>query len=107
MLPICSVQSYITKQRANLIIDQLELFRKERGYYPDSLATLVPAYLPKVPSTAEGLLNARPFVYRVPPNSSFPGEAKPRATSYSLGYYAGTMVDATYSSTTREWHSED
>ncbi|WP_162910575.1 hypothetical protein [Hymenobacter oligotrophus] len=107
MIPIWRVQTYITKQRANRIIDRLELFRKERGHYPDSLATLVPAYLPNVPSTAEGLLKARPFVYRVPPNSAFPGEAKPRATRYLLAYYAGTMVDVSYDSATGQWQAED
>ncbi|KUG07637.1 hypothetical protein ASU33_15005 [Solirubrum puertoriconensis] len=107
MLPIWSVQSYITKQRANLIIDRLESFRGKHGHYPNSLALLVPAYLPKVPSTAEGLIKGRPFDYRVTQDSSLPAQQKTPAANFSLGYYNGSMVTVTYNSTTNKWHSED
>jgi hypothetical protein len=42
----------------------LELYRRERGAYPDALASLTPAYLPEVPLDP---YTGRDFVYKVTP----------------------------------------
>jgi hypothetical protein len=61
LIPIWSLQSQLTHRRAERIISALAAYKQQRGRYPDSLAQLAPRYLPRVPSTAEGLLQPQPF----------------------------------------------
>ncbi|HEX8350675.1 MAG TPA: hypothetical protein VF598_11995 [Hymenobacter sp.] len=102
MLPIWSWQDHLTERRASMIINQLEAYHKRQGHYPDSLAQLVPQYLPKVPATAKGLVRPLPFQYST---GEYKASIHPtgREDEFALGYHIGMMVDATYNSSTHQW----
>jgi hypothetical protein len=101
MMAIYGWQNYLTERRADTIIQQVNIYHKQHGHYPESLEKLVPRQLPKVPSTAKGLLQGRPFTYSVSKAND------PRGHSFWLGYYLGAMGEAMYSSRSREWHYDD
>ncbi|WP_133273079.1 hypothetical protein [Hymenobacter radiodurans] len=101
MLPIYRWQNTITKRRADTIIHQVYAYQKQYGCYPNSLAQLVPRHLDKIPSTAQGLLYTRPFTYTI--SAANP----PLNHNFWLGYYSGALVQVTYNSKTKQWHSED
>ncbi len=106
ILPIWSWQSTITERRADTIIQQITIYQKQYGHYPESLEQLVPRQLTKVPSTAKGLLQGRPFIYKTYFHQ--PDSANALAgQNYSLEYYSGAMVTASYDSKSREWHYDD
>ncbi|GAB2479450.1 hypothetical protein GCM10011375_17260 [Hymenobacter qilianensis] len=106
MIPIWSWQDHLTHRRADTIIQQVNIYQKKHGRYPGALEQLVPRQLKKVPSTPMGLLKGRPFVYTtyyLQPDSTDALAVQ----NYSLRYYAGIMVEASYDSRSREWHYDD
>ncbi|QIL74531.1 hypothetical protein [Hymenobacter sp. HDW8] len=106
MIPVWQWQDTTTKRRADTIIQQLTIYQKQHGHYPDSLEQLVPQQLTKVPSTAKGLLHGRPFIYKI--HFHQPDSANALANqNYSIQYYSGTMVEASYDSRSRKWHYDD
>jgi hypothetical protein len=106
MVPIWSWQDTLTQRRADVIIPQLYAYQQQQGHYPDSLAQLVPRYLPQVPSTAEGLLFPPAFRYRT--FNYQPDSAKSQLVQhFSLHYYPGAIVEATYGCQSQRWHYDD
>lgn len=106
MMPIHICQNAITKRRADTIIQQVNVYQKQHGHYPESLEQLVPRQLTKVPSTAKGLLQGRPFIYETYFHQ--PDSANALAgQNYYIRYYSGAMVTASYDSRSREWHYDD
>ncbi|GAB2967752.1 hypothetical protein GCM10027048_43130 [Hymenobacter coalescens] len=90
-----------TENRLSQLITTLETYHRQQGWYPDSLAQLVPRYLPSRPTTAYGLLHPRPIEYQ--PHL----ESANVMSSYYLSYYVGVMVDAHYSSKDGSWVYDD
>ncbi|GAB3292389.1 hypothetical protein [Hymenobacter tenuis] len=104
MPPIYAWQRDQTQRHAVAYVHHLEQYYQAHGSYPHQAAQLVPAYLPHLPSTGQGLLFKRPFRYQLA------SSRKPGATSapgFRLSYYAGAAVDASYWSETKQWESED
>ena len=106
MITIWRWQNSITKRRADIIIQQVYSYQKQHGHYPDSLAQLVPKYLAKVSSTAEGLFLPPPFRYRTFEHQLNSSRSQ-TVQHFSLHYYPGSMVEATYSSRSQQWHYDD
>lgn len=57
-------QTDATHRRRAQVVAALEAYRQQHSRYPDSLAQLVPRYLPGPATTARGLLHPRPFFYQ-------------------------------------------
>lgn len=106
MIPLWQWQNTTTERRADTIIQQVYAYQKQHGRYPDSLAQLVPEYLPRVPSTAEGLLFPPTFQYH-PFEYQLDSAELQADQHFSLQYYPGAMIEASYGSRSREWHYDD
>lgn len=94
-LQLAEWQDARTHRQADVIIAALERYRQRQGTYPDSLGQLTPSFLPAALRTGNGFVNPPPFGYRAD------------STRFYLNFYAGFLVDATYSSDSREWHYDD
>ena len=92
---LANVQNYITGYRAERIIQGLEAFKAEKGYYPPSLEALTSQNLWKVSPTAYGVLR-QDFQY-----SGY------KTGEYQIYYYSYFGVEHTYNSETKEWSVED
>ncbi|WP_400191086.1 hypothetical protein [Hymenobacter sp. B81] len=104
MIPIWDWQNDATRRRAEVIIQSLEAYEKQRGRYPDSLAQLVPRYLPIVPPTARSLSGWDQYNYRLIPDFTQP--YKEPTDAYWLSYSVGLWVTAEYDSNTRQWRAD-
>ncbi|RAK69873.1 hypothetical protein [Hymenobacter edaphi] len=93
-------QADVSRRRATALIQVLEQYRARQGHYPDSLAQLVPAYLPAEPRTAYAL-GQYTFYYR--PDAADTA----RADGYQLGYDEGLLVQSFYHGPAGSWHSDD
>lgn len=106
MMAIYRWQNALTKRRADTVIHQVYDYQKQHGHYPESLEQLVPRQLTKVPATAKGLLYGRPFIYKTYYDQSNSANVL-AGQGYSLRYYSGAMVEASYDSESRKWHYDD
>ncbi|RTQ52525.1 hypothetical protein EJV47_05800 [Hymenobacter gummosus] len=97
-LGIWRQQDQATHRRRAQVVAALEAYRRQRGAYPDSLAQLVPGYLPQLPATAYGLLRPRPFVYQ---------RRAAAPTGYNLSYYVGALTEAHLSGSDGTWAYDD
>jgi hypothetical protein len=102
LLPFWKWQTKATRTRADTIIQQLDTYQKQYGYYPDSLSQLVPYYLSSVPTTGYGLWHSPTFEYHL--RSS----ANPDKTQwFELRYYSGSSATMTFDSQTKDWQFDD
>jgi hypothetical protein len=102
MLPIWKWQTKVTRTRAATIIQQLDTYQRQYGYYPDSLSQLVPHYLSSVPTTGYGLWHSPTFEYHLR-SSANPG----RTRWFELRYYSGSFATMTFDSQSKKWHYDD
>lgn len=89
-------QNHQTQRRATGLIRQLNRYRRQHGGFPDSLAQLVPRYLPVVPTTAYGLR---------PPAFHYARAAD--APTFELLYWPHHTVEWRYTSADGHWHVQD
>lgn len=84
-----------TLDSSNLIITNLERFKKEKGSFPDGLNELIPNYLKEIPKNASG----DDFYYvRFESDTS---------DYYQIKYYSKMGVVATYHNTEKRWYYDD
>ncbi|GAB3825390.1 hypothetical protein [Hymenobacter jeollabukensis] len=93
-------QADVSRRRAATLIQSLEQYRTRQGHYPDSLAQLVPTYLPAEPHTAYALGQYTFYYHSDAADTS-------RAGGYQLGYDEGLMVQSFYHGPGGRWHSDD
>ncbi|RSK33290.1 hypothetical protein [Hymenobacter metallilatus] len=89
-------QNRISQRRAGVIIRALATYHRTQQQFPDSLAQLTPRYLPRLPTTAYGIVTPAPFQYYSPALTN-------DSATYQLGYGMGLFVQAFYSSSTGQW----
>ncbi|KAA9339696.1 hypothetical protein F0P96_03515 [Hymenobacter busanensis] len=99
MMLVWDWQDTRTQQHAHAIIQGLENYKRQQGHYPDSLPQLVPRFLPRLPVTSQGLIN--------PPAFQYSTDTARAPQAFWLQYYAGAMVEASYSSRSNQWSYED
>lgn len=105
LLVVWNAQEQISRKRGENIVEQLEAYHQQQGRYPDSLAQLVPRYLPKLPSTAQSLTGWRRYDYYLLPDLQ--NMKSQQHDAYWLSYYTGMWTTANYSSLDRRWRYTD
>lgn len=91
----------ITNNHAILLIEKIDDFKKDKGYYPKNLKELIPDYFKEIPKTGF----EEEFVYY--DSLSVPSYKRGLHEAYTIKYYPGLFVEATYTSDTKEWSYED
>jgi hypothetical protein len=81
-----------TQASANLIIEALQSYKEDNGFYPDKLQDITPLYLEKLPKSN---YSNRDFIY------------EKSEDSYQLVYLGAFGVEATYHSSTKLWSYDD
>ncbi|GAA4387258.1 hypothetical protein [Hymenobacter koreensis] len=101
LIPVWYLQDKLTEQRAERIIQRLGTYQRQHGHYPDSLTQLARQQTLAVPTTANGLFRPRSFGYITATTGGW------GAQGFRMQDYAGAMVEASYSSRSKQWSYED
>jgi len=108
---VTRTQSKITKDNADILIQKIELYKKDNGDYPRQLELLKPNYLDKIPKSWIGLVPEE-FIYDysdqvdhrfrhfVPINQE--GDYQ-----FWIGYFDFFGVECFYNSKTKDWNIDD
>lgn len=105
------IQGKITKMNGVVLINKIELYKKDNGTYPYSLEALKPKYLTKLPKAWVGIL-PKDFIYDYSEQDdhSFMG-FKPinqaGICNFWIGYYQYLGVEYFYNSKEKTWQVDD
>lgn len=88
----CNEKFDRTQTSADVIIDALDRYKRDHGFFPEKLQDVTPSYLEEIPKSA---YDDRKFIY------------EKSDTSYQLIYLGAFGVEATYHSTSKEWTYDD
>lgn len=91
----------ITNNHAALLIEKIDDFKEDKGYYPKNLNELIPGYFKEIPKTGF----EEEFVYY--DSLSVPSCKTGLHEAYTIKYYPGMFIVATYTSDTKQWSYED
>lgn len=83
-----------SKEKALMIIEALESYRKDNKSYPLTLKELSPRYLGTIPDSKMGFFNA-PFLY------------KGASDTYSLSFLCPAWIVCDYNQKTQRWEFHD
>ena len=108
---VSNVQSKLTREKAGVLIGQLEKYKENYGTYPKRLVMLVPKYFEDIPKSWIGLI-PNGFVYDYSENKNhqfnqFKPINKENEYHFWIGYSGFFGVECYYNSKTKGWVEDD
>lgn len=88
----CNEKFDKTQASSDVIIDALNRYKQDHGFFPERLQDVTPSYLVEIPKSA---YDDREFIY------------EKSDASYQLIYLGAFGAEATYHSASKEWTYDD